>query len=55
LEDRRTHLLSFLQYPSIKVDKNIRRLAFKYTLHNGELYRRIVEDLLLKCLGADQA
>jgi hypothetical protein len=24
-------------------------------LHNDELYRRIVEDLLLKCLGSDQA
>jgi hypothetical protein len=24
-------------------------------LHNDELYRRITEDLLLKCLGSDQA
>jgi hypothetical protein len=24
-------------------------------LHNDELYQRIVKDLLLKCLGSDQA
>jgi hypothetical protein len=29
--------------------------AFKYVLHNDELYRRTAEDLLLKCLGIDQA
>ena len=30
------------------------RSAFKYVLHNDELYRRTAKDLLLKCLGSDQ-
>jgi hypothetical protein len=30
-------------------------VLFKYVLYNDELYRRIAEDLLLKCLGSDQA
>ena len=29
--------------------------ALSNVLHNYELYRRIIEDLLLKCLGSDQA
>jgi hypothetical protein len=47
--------LKYLQDPSAKVDKSVRQSAFKYTLHNDELYRRIADDLLLKCLGTDQA
>ena len=34
---------------------NIRRAAFKYVLIDNELYRRIAEDLLLKCLDPDKA
>ena len=55
LEDWRTPLLRYLSNPSAKVDKSVPRSAFKYTLHNDELYQRTVEDLLLKCLGFDQA
>ena len=55
LEDWRTPLLRYLRDPSAKIDKSIRRSAFKYVLHNDELYRRTAEDLLLKCLGSDQA
>jgi hypothetical protein len=55
LDDWRTPLLRYLHDPSAKVDKSIRRSAFKYMLHNDELYRRTIEDLLLKCLGPDQA
>jgi hypothetical protein len=29
--------------------------AFKFILDNDELYRRTADDLLLKCLGPDQA
>jgi hypothetical protein len=49
--DWRTPLLAYLRGPSAKVDKSVRS-AFKYMLHN---YRRTTEDLLLKCLGSDQA
>jgi hypothetical protein len=55
LHDWRTPLLACLRDPSAKVDKSVRRSAFKYVLHNDELYRRTAEDLLLKCLGTDQA
>jgi hypothetical protein len=46
--------LAYLRDPSAKVDKSVWRSAFKYVLHNDELYQRIDEDLLLKCLGTDQ-
>jgi hypothetical protein len=55
LYDWRTPLLAYLRDPSAKVDKSVRRSAFKYVLHNDELYRRTAEDLLLKCLDSDQA
>jgi hypothetical protein len=54
LHDWRTPLLAYLRDPSAKVDKSVWRSAFKYVLHNDELYQRIDEDLLLKCLGTDQ-
>jgi hypothetical protein len=44
-----------LRDPSQKVDKGIRHIAFKFTLINDELYHRIAEDLLLKCLDHDEA
>jgi hypothetical protein len=55
LEDLRIALLRYLRDPSAKIDKCVRRSAFKYVLDNDELYRRTAEDLLLKCLGSDQA
>ena len=55
LEDWRTPLLRYLRDSSAKIEKSVRRSAFKYVLHNNELYRRTVEDLLLKCLASDQA
>jgi hypothetical protein len=53
--DWRTPLLAYLRDSSGKVDKSVRRSAFKYVLHNDEPYRRTAEDLLLKFLGSDQA
>jgi hypothetical protein len=55
LYDSRTPLLIYLRDPSAKVDKSIWRSAFQVCVHNDELYRRTVEDLLLKSLGSDQA
>jgi hypothetical protein len=55
LYDWRTPLLIYLRHPSAKVDKSVRRSAFEVCVHNDELYRRTAEDLLLKCLGSDQA
>ena len=55
LEYWRTPLLRYLHDPSARIDKNVRRSAFKYVLRNDELDRRTAEDLLLKCLRSDQA
>ena len=38
LEDWRTPLLRYLRDPSAKMDKSVRRSAFKYVLYNDELY-----------------
>jgi ribonuclease HI len=49
--DWRTPIIYYLRNPSVRTDKNIRRTTFKYVLMSDELYRRIVNDVLLKCLG----
>jgi ribonuclease HI len=48
-------IIDYLWDPSHKVDRKVRRLAFKFTLVEGELYHLITDDLLLKCLDSDQA
>ena len=53
--DWRASIVAYLRDPSVKVDKNVRRSAFKLILHNGEIYGRTAEDLLLKYLDNDQA
>jgi hypothetical protein len=45
--------IDYLQDPSHGVDRKVRRLAFKFTLVEVELYRRTTDDLLLKCLDSD--
>jgi hypothetical protein len=41
--------------PDNTVDRKIRGQALKYTLMDGELYRRTMDGLLLKCLNEDRA
>jgi ribonuclease HI len=53
--DWRTPIINYLRNPNIRMDKNIQRTAFKYVLMSDELYRRTVNDVLLKCLGPDDA
>jgi ribonuclease HI len=53
--DWRTPIANYLRNPNIRTDKNIRRTTFKYVLMSDELYRRTVDDVLLKCLGPDDA
>jgi hypothetical protein len=48
--DWRTPIINYLRNPNIRTDKNIWRTAFKYVLMSDELYRRTVNDVLLKCL-----
>jgi hypothetical protein len=53
--DWRRPVIEYLQDPCHKVNRKIRQLAFKFTLVDGELYRRTADDLLLKCLDSNQA
>ena len=48
-------IISYLKDSGRGAERNIRRLAFKYILVDDELYRRTADDVLLKCLGTDQA
>ena len=51
--DWRKPIVDYLRNPSERVDKAIRRMAFKYTMRDDGLYRRTVDDVLLKCLDED--
>jgi ribonuclease HI len=53
--DWRTSITNYLRNPNIRTYKSIRRTTFKYVLMSDELYRRTVNDVLLKCLGPDDA
>jgi hypothetical protein len=53
--DWRTPIINYLRNPSVRTDRNIRRTTFNYVLMSNELYRRTVNDILLKCLGPDDA
>jgi hypothetical protein len=55
VEDWRKPLVDYLHNPSNSVDRKIRRWALKFVLDDGALYRWSADDLLLKCLGPDQA
>ena len=37
------------------MNKGIQRMAFKFVLIDDELYRRTPSDILLKCLGPEDA
>jgi hypothetical protein len=49
--DWRTLIVDYLRNPSVTTDRNVRHMTFKYVLMSDELYRRTVDDILLKCLG----
>jgi hypothetical protein len=51
----RTPLITYLCNPSIRIDMGIRRMAFKYVVIDVELYLSNPSDILLKCLGPDDA
>ena len=53
LDDWRTPILQYLHDLNTEVDKSVQWSA-EFVLHH-ELYRKIVENLSLRCLGFDQA
>jgi hypothetical protein len=40
--------------PGNTQDRKVHRQSLKYTAMEGEFYRRMVDGLLLKCLGDEQ-
>ena len=54
-DDWRQPYIDYLQDPSRKTDRAVRRLSLKYTLVDAALYRRTADGLLLKCLNEDEA
>jgi hypothetical protein len=53
--DWRKPLIECLQNPSNTKDSNVRRQVLKYTLMEGELYRRTIDGLLLKFLDEEES
>jgi hypothetical protein len=53
--DWRAPIINYLRNPNVRTDRNVRRTTFKYVLMSDELYRRTVNDVLLKCLGPGDA
>ena len=54
VQDWRVPIVSYLKDSGRGVERNIRRLAFRYILVDDELYHRTADDVLLKCLDTDQ-
>ena len=55
INDWRTPIFGYLQNPSQPTDRKVRRQALKYVVLDETLYRRMVEGLLLRCLGPEEA
>jgi hypothetical protein len=47
--------MKYLQPPDGTTNKKVQRQALKYILLDDDLYRRIIDGLLLKCLNQEQA
>jgi hypothetical protein len=54
-EDWRERIKECIKNPSTVTDGKARRQALKYTMIDDELYRHMMEGLLLKCLNTEQA
>ena len=54
-QDWRKPIIDYLCDPRRRVDRAVQRMAFKYTMRDDDLYHRMVDDVLLKCLDEDQA
>jgi hypothetical protein len=53
--DLRLPLLKCIRDPDKTTDQKDNRQVLKYTSIDDELYRRTIDDVLLKCLGEEQA
>jgi hypothetical protein len=53
--DWRLPLLECPRNPGKITDKKVKQEVLKYTSLDGDLYRRTINDVLLKCLGEEHA
>jgi hypothetical protein len=53
-DDYRDPIITYLHNTSAKVNKSIQQSAFKFMLHDDELYQSVTQDLLLNRLDSDQ-
>jgi hypothetical protein len=53
--DWRTSFVTYSHDPNIRIDRNIQQVAFKYVMIDDKLYRRTSSDVMLKCLGLNDA
>jgi len=54
-DDWRKDIINYLKDPSKKVERRVRFRATKYVLLEEELYYRIIDGVLLRCLGDDES
>ena len=53
--DWRKEIVDYLEDPSKKVSRKVRFEATKYVLLEGELYYRMIDGVLLRCLDKEEA
>ena len=54
-DDWRVEIADYLRNPSQKVARKLRYKSTKYVLLNNQLYYKIVDGVLLKCLNQEEA
>ena len=54
-EDWRKDIIGYLRDPSQQVSRNLRYKALKFVLLDDQLYHKIVDGVLLKCLNREEA
>jgi hypothetical protein len=53
--DWRIPLITYLRDPNVRTDRSIWWTTFNYVLIGDEFYRQTLSDIMLKCLGLDDA
>jgi hypothetical protein len=54
-DDWRKEIVDYLENPSRKVSRNLRYKAIKFVLHDGGLFYKSLDGVLLQCLGQEEA
>ena len=54
-DDWRKEIIDYLTYPSQRVSRKLRYKSIKYVLLDGDLYYRMIDGVLLKCLNEEES